>query len=148
MAPLRGAVAHKVADDVSVVVRHDLHLDVPRALDQTAEEQTLVAEGGGREPARARERLAQPALVADRLHPDPTAAGDGLDHHRIASRACGGDERLVALVVAEVAREYRHLRPLRDRLRHGFVAERREDARRRADETQTRGLDRDRELRA
>src|SRR2546430_13434440 len=148
MATLGRAVAQEIGEHVPAVIRHDLDLDMPRPLDESLEEQALVAERARREPTRARERLAQPALVANRLHPDPTAAGDGLDHHRKAGRARGGDERLVALVVTPVAGQHRYLGALRDRLRHGLVAERGEDARRRADETHTRGLDRAREARA
>src|SRR2546428_8370482 len=103
MTTLGRAVAQQISGDVPPIVRQDLDLDVPRSLDEPLQEQAFVAERGGREPARARERLAQPALVADCLHPDPAAAGDGLDHHPEAGRARGGDERLIALIVTAVA---------------------------------------------
>src|SRR2546426_2546940 len=147
MPPVRRAVTQQVADDIPVVVRHDLDLDVPRALDQTLEEQTLVADRGGQKPPRARARVAQRALVPPRLHPDPAAPGDGLDHQRVAGGTRRRDERVVALVLAAVAGQHRNARALCDLLRHRLVAERCKDLRRRADEPHSRRINGARELR-
>src|SRR2546430_16021099 len=118
MATLGRAVAQEIGEHVPAVIRHDLDLDMPRPLDESLEEQALVAERARREPTRARERLAQPALAANPLHPDPTAAGDGLDHHRKAARARRGAERLLALALTPVAAQHRYPRALRARPRH------------------------------
>ena len=68
--------------------REDLHLDVARSLDQLLDEERPVAERGGRFARTAGERLGELAS-ADTTTADATAtaAGGGLEHHRVAERA-------------------------------------------------------------
>src|SRR5688572_504271 len=142
MAALGAAVALAERQEAAVRVRQDLHLDVTRPRHRALDEHALVTERRGGLPPRARERVAQPTLVPDEVHADAPAPRDGLHHDRVADPLRGGEEGLIALILAALVRQERRLRLLRDRLRARFVAQCREDLGRRADEADARARER------
>jgi hypothetical protein len=80
VAPLQGAIAlPQVADDASIT--NDLHLDVPGALDQALDVETVIAERRARFSLAASIGVGDFLLAAHRSHASPSAAGEGLDHH-------------------------------------------------------------------
>ena len=142
---LRRAVALAEREDLAVRVGKDLHLDMPRPLDELLEHEPLVVERRGHDAPRLRQRVPQGGRLAHALHPDAAAARDRLHHHRVADPRRGGDERFVALVRVHVAGQHRHARALRERLRLRLVAERCQHLGVRADEAHPRGDDGPRE---
>ena len=58
VAALRAAIPLADGDDLAVLIRQDLHLDMPRACDGPLEEDALVIERCARLPPGACERLA------------------------------------------------------------------------------------------
>src|SRR6476469_6949155 len=82
--------------DVAVVVREDLHLDVPRGGDEPFQEQRVVAEGAGGDPAGRGQGGLQVLGTFDNVHALPAAAGGGLDQERVADAGRGLDELRVA----------------------------------------------------
>ena len=86
VAALQRALALAEVDDGAVRVGEHLHLDVARALDEPLEQQRVVAERGGRDAARGRERLGQLGRRAHDLHALAAAARGGLDQQREARR--------------------------------------------------------------
>src|SRR5256885_6354465 len=147
MAPLYRAVAVANRGDGAVVVGGHLHFDVTWQLNEALEEKALVAESGCRDTPRPRKGIPQLRPVLDGLHADSAASGVRLDHHRIPDRTRRGDEGVVALILAAIAREDRDLRALRDRLRLSLVAETLQHARGRTHKTHPGGVDRAREFR-
>ena len=82
VAALHGAVALKQVYDVAVVVRQDLHFDVPGPLDEALEEDLVVAEGRARLAPTGLDRLVEVGRVVHHPHPPASAAPARLDHER------------------------------------------------------------------
>ena len=134
VAALKGALPLAEVDDGAVRIGHDLHLDVPRPLDEPLEQQRVVAERRRGDTARGGERFGQFGRGANDLHALPPAARRRLDQQRKA-RLSGrrGDLRLGEARRAE-PRNDRH--PVRGDvlLRADLVAHHLERAPTRADE--------------
>ena len=89
---LQRALALAEVDDVAVVVREDLDLDVPRGQDEAFQEEGVVAEGAGRDPAGGDQGVCQVFGAFDDVHALPAAAGGGLDQQREADAGRGLDQ--------------------------------------------------------
>ncbi len=149
VAALDAALALAEARDRAAAVADDLDLDVARPRHQALDVDVAVAEGG--------ERLRPAALVGvverrerrDDAHPAPAAAGDRLDHHRVA-RGERAEEAPGVLERRGAARTGQDgdAAALRERARLGLVAEQLERLRTRADERDARGRASAREIRA
>ena len=90
VAALHAAVALEEVDHVARRVGEDLHLDVPRVLDEALDEDGAVAERRGGLGPSPRERRLELARVSDDAHPAPSAAHRGLDDERVAGLAREG----------------------------------------------------------
>ena len=117
-----------------VAVGHDLELDVMRVHDQLLDVNLGVAESLLRLHARAVETLHQAHLVMRRAHPAAAAAGDRLDHHRIADFLRDLDRFRLGLDDAVAPWRDRHAGFARTGARGILVAHRAHRSRRRADE--------------
>ena len=121
---LHRAVTLEEVDEVAVHIAEQLHLDVPRPLDELLDEHARAAEGGLALPLRAFKRHRQFVLAADDPHAAAAAAVGRLDHHgpaqflRNLERILKADHRLRA------ARQDRHAGLLRQFTGGGLVAER------------------------
>lgn len=71
---LQGAFALTQMDDAAVLVGEHLHLDVPWRGDEAFEEERVVAERRGRDPARGPQRLGQLTRVRHVEHAFPASA--------------------------------------------------------------------------
>ena len=87
VAPLDRALALDERDDGAVVVAEQLDLDVPRTGDPALEVDGRVAERGPGLGARGADRVEQRVGGFDHAHALAAAAGDRLDHQRIADAA-------------------------------------------------------------
>ena len=76
---LQRAVALPEVDDVAVVVRHDLHLDVPAEFDVLLDVDRGVLEGVLGFGLRLPQAGLEGDVVVGHAHPAPAAAGGGLD---------------------------------------------------------------------
>src|SRR5258706_9395046 len=112
MATLNRAFALEQMNDVAVVVRKNLDLDVPRAIDKPFYVQRAVTEGRRRLATRLLDSGQQRALVANVLHADAAASGRWLQKDRKADPARRDRNRLVRLIRRRVARDNRHPRLL------------------------------------
>ena len=84
VAPLQRAVAVAQAHHAAGAVAEHLHLQVPRAGHEPLQEHPGAAEARRREALHAVERGHQLVGVGTRLHADPPATADGLDHDGVA----------------------------------------------------------------
>src|SRR5262249_55757406 len=107
MTALERAVALAEMDAGATAVEEDLDLDVPRPLEESLEDQTVVSEGCQGFASRGRERGHEGRGVADDMHALAATTGGGLDEDREADRAGRFGEGLVGLVVAVVAGDRR-----------------------------------------
>ena len=124
------AVALAEGDDLAVLVREQLDLDVTRPLDVALVVDGVVAEGGLRLAAGRLGRLLELGRLADDAHPAAASAGGRLDDEREAD------------LVRLAGREHRYAGLLRDPLRLELVAALAQRVRRRPDEDEPGGLDR------
>ncbi len=108
MTALGRALALEQVDQGPVPIAEDLDLDVPRTLDQPLDVERAIAERGGRFAAGLGQRRRQVVEAMDRLHPDATAAGRGLDQQRTADAGRRGDQGRIALVGRRLARHHRY----------------------------------------
>ena len=92
MTALHRTLALAVVHDVSVLVRHDLDLDVARLGD------ALIAKGALRLGARHVERLEQAALFVHDANALTTTTTGGLEHDRVAELLGTGNEALLVNV--------------------------------------------------
>ena len=121
---LHRAVTLEEVDEVAVHIAEQLHLDVPRPLDELLDEHARAAEGGLALPLRAFERHSQLVLAADDPHAAAAAAVGRLDHHGPAQFLCDRERFLEAADRLRAARQDRHARLLRQFTSGGLVAER------------------------
>ena len=123
VAALQRALPLAEGHAVAVLVEEDLHLDVPRPLEELLDEDRVVAEAGPRFGAGRVEGPRQLLRSADEAHPLAAAAGRGLDDHRVADRR--RDRRRLLRVAAEGvgAGEHRHAGGAQRGARGHFVAE-------------------------
>ena len=134
VAALDGAIPLAQVDDVALVVAQDLELDVVRVLDELLDVDPGVAEGLLRLAARGVIAFDQRNVVVGHAHPAPAAAGDGLDHDRVADPL--GHRQRVLLVLHHAVRAGRrgHAGLLGQRPADRLVLQRVHGARVRADE--------------
>ena len=137
---LQRAVPVAEAHDPSRPVAEDLHLQVPGARDEPLEEHTGAAEVRGGEALHPLIGGSQLARVGARLHADPPATADGLEHHRVAD-GLRRRQRLSDVGQQPAARDERHARGLGGQACAVLVPEHRELRRRRAHECEPRALD-------
>jgi hypothetical protein len=116
MAPLQRAVAFEEVDRVAVMVREDLHLDVPGPRQELLDQHALVPEGGPGLPARAGQRRLEVPLRIDATHAAPTAPGHGLHEHRIADVPRGPGEGGEGALIIGVPGDHRDAGLLHQRL--------------------------------
>ena len=95
VAPLQGAVALEQVHDVALVVREDLHLDVPGAQHGLLDEHRGITEGGVRLAHRRVQGAGQLLGALHTAHAAPAAAGHGLDEHGVADLLGGRDQRVL-----------------------------------------------------
>ena len=103
MAPLQRAVSLAEVDAVPVPIEQDLDLDVAGTLEESLEDEAVVAEGGLGLPARGGELPRQPLEVAHGTHPLAAAAGRGLDEQWDPDPCRGGRQRGIGLIGVVVA---------------------------------------------
>ena len=103
-------------------IEQDLDLDVPRPLDESLEDEPVVAECGRRFAPRSRELGRQPVEGADGSHAFPAATGCRLDQKGYPDPLRGGDQGLVGLVGVVVALGRRDPEVSSDPTRCGLVA--------------------------
>ena len=84
VAPLRRAIAFAQRHHLAATVAEQLHLDVPRMLDELLEVEARVLEVGACQPLHGLVGRRKFRLAADQPHADAAAAGRALEHHRIA----------------------------------------------------------------
>src|SRR5262252_5687846 len=84
MAPLDRALALAQVDDIAVLVRKDLDLDVPGLADVLLDVDGRVTEGGAGGGPRALDCRPQVLLLLDHLHADATASPRWLDDDGVA----------------------------------------------------------------
>ena len=84
VAQLDRTVPFVQVDHRAMGIGEDLHLDVPRPLDELLEEQRAVTEGGGRLTPAALECLGHVLRRVHGAHTPPAPSQGGLQHHRIA----------------------------------------------------------------
>jgi hypothetical protein len=94
-------------DTVPVSIEQDLDLDVAGTLEESLEDQPVVAECRLRLAARSGELGGESVEVADRPHPFSTAAAGRLDEEWNADGRRGGRQRVIRLVGIVVARRCR-----------------------------------------
>ena len=103
IAPLDGAFALAQVDDVAMTVAQHLDLDMARVLDESLDEDTVVAERRARLGAGGAHAFHDFALRPCDAHALAAATGRGLDHHRQPDVAGDRDRLRVAVDFAEVA---------------------------------------------
>ena len=81
---LQGTLPFTEVNDVAVGIREQLHLDVPRRGDQPLQQQGVVTERRGRDPAGGRQGLGELGHRQDGQHSLPTAACGWLHENREA----------------------------------------------------------------
>src|SRR5437867_12652182 len=84
VAPLDGAIAFAQVDDVAAAVAQDLEFDMVRIFDEFLDVHAGIAEGLFRFAAGGVVAFDQGDVVVGDAHTPTAAAGDGLDHDRIA----------------------------------------------------------------
>jgi len=84
VAALHRAVTLEQVDRVAGVIGENLHLDVPRLVDEALDEHRAVAERRRRLGDRARKRVVELLGLPDDSHPTTTAAERRLDHQWVA----------------------------------------------------------------
>jgi hypothetical protein len=136
VASLDRAVALAEMDAVPVAIEEDLDLDVAAALDESLQDQPVVAEGPGRLAASGRERIREAGRITDGPHPLPATAGGRLDQQWIADRSGRGGKGGFRLVRAVVAGQHRDAERRRQPAGFGLVAHRPDRGRRRPDPRQ------------
>ncbi len=94
MAALNRALALDEGDDGAVRIAEQLNLDVTGPWEQALEIDSRITEGRARLGAGSAERAEQPARILDDAHALAAAAGDGLDHQRVAD-ICGDCSELL-----------------------------------------------------
>jgi hypothetical protein len=94
VSALDGAVALPEVDDVALVVTENLELDVARVLDEFLDVNPAVGKRLFSLAAGGVVALDQRDVVVGSAHSAASAAGHGLDHHRVAN-FLGGLERLL-----------------------------------------------------
>ncbi len=92
VAALQRALALPQVDDVAVVVSQDLHFDVPRGEHEPFQEEGVVAEGAGCDPAGGGQRGFQFLGALHDVHALAAAAGGGFDQEREADPGGGLDQ--------------------------------------------------------
>ena len=118
---LQRALALAEVDAGAVPVGEHLHLDVTGAVEVALDEDAVVAERRGGLALRRLQRAGDLGLAAHDAHPAPAAARDGLDDGRepvLGAERADVLERRLALG----ARDGRHARVARARLRARLVA--------------------------
>ena len=131
--------------DVAVLVRDDLHLDVPRAQHEPFEEQRVVAEARGGLPTGARDGVGHVLGTLDDVHALAAAAGARLDEDGETDLARGRDELVVAQAGSGEAGHDGHVERADGCLRRDLVAHRLDGAAAGAEEGDARLLARSRE---
>jgi hypothetical protein len=117
VAALDGAIAFAQVDDVALVVAENLNFDVVRVLDEFLDVNAGIAEGLFRLGAGGVIAFDEGNVVVGDAHAASAAAGDGLDHDRIADAL--GDDQGVLLVFDDAFRT--------GRVHAGFFGERAAD---------------------
>ncbi len=138
VAPLQRAVALEQVDAVPMAVGEHLHLDVARRGHVLLDQHPSVAEGALGLAARALESRLELDVGVDPAHAPPASARDRLDEDGIADLVGLLAQELRALVVAVVARDDGHPRPLHERLGRVLEPHRSHRIGRRADERHAR----------
>src|SRR5262245_50437148 len=134
MAALDGAFALSEVNHVSVVVAEHLDFDVARVGDVFLKVDAAVFERGLGLGAGHVVSVEEFVLIVGDAHASPTAAGRGLDQHRIADPPGLFDGGLFVFDQALAAGRDRRARGLHRSLGLRFVAHRPDDFGRRADE--------------
>ena len=104
---LQRALALPQMDDVAVVVRQDLDLDVPRGEHEPFQEQGVVTEGAGGDPAGGGQGGLEVLGAFDDVHALAAAAGGGLDQERVPDAGRCLDELRVSHPGFGDARDHR-----------------------------------------
>src|SRR5919201_1439827 len=125
-----------LGEDIYVArgVDDELHLDVPRPLDLTLQDEAVVAECRSRDATRRRERVRELRLGADGDHAITAATGRRLHQDREPDSSRRRPDRRVTLVRVVVAVEDWDLRATRAPLRLRLRAEEAQHRRRWTDE--------------
>src|SRR5205085_11417324 len=108
MAPLRRAISFEQMDDMSVAVAEDLHLDMPRLIDQPLDVQVPAAEGGDCFAPRGTNRFHRIRRLAYLAHSFAPAASRRFDEcwETDAFDCC--DDASVRLIRGSLAGHDRH----------------------------------------
>ena len=106
--PLYRAVALAEMDSVALAVGKNLYLDMARLDDGFFQNQLAIAKGVFRFRPRQLDRVGDIAEIMDQPHAAATAASGGLDHQRHADFLRFGDQHIVGLVIALIARHTGH----------------------------------------
>jgi hypothetical protein len=133
VAPLERAIALAEMDTVAVSIEQHLDLDVAGTLEESLEDQPVVAECRLRLAARSGELGGESVEVPDRPHPLAAAAGGRLDEEWNADGRRGGRQRVIRLVGIVVARRCRNAELGCQAPSGGLVAHRPDSARWRTD---------------
>ena len=131
---LHRAVALVQVDAVTVRVGEDLDLDVPRARHIALDQHLTVTETGLGFALTGRERCFEVGCPVDPPHALATAAGAGLDQHRVADAPGLRCKERRSIVAAVVARHQRHAGLAHQRLGRRLAAHRGDGVGGRADE--------------
>src|SRR5262245_15214192 len=139
MAPLNRALALDERQHGAVMIGEQLHLDVPRPVDAALEVYGRIAKGGARLGSRGASGAWKLLRSLDDAHALAAAAGDGLDHDRIADALCDLGNLGIRDACTEWlfgSRDYGHARIHRRRPRRRLAAHELDGLRRRSDERQ------------
>ena len=147
VAPLERALALSQVDDVAVGVGQDLHLDVAGGVHEPLEEQRVVAERVSRLAPRRVQGRRQVSRILDAPHALTAAAGGRLDENGVADLGRAGDQLVVGQSRPGDAGHGGHVASGHRGLGGDLVTHRLDRRGRRADEDQTRLLQRAGELR-
>jgi hypothetical protein len=108
MAALERALALAEVEGSSRAVGQDLHLDVPRPVDETLEDHDVVPERGLRFAPRCRQGRGELGLGANHPHALAPATPRRLEDDRPTDPSGRGQKRVVLLIVTVVARNHGH----------------------------------------
>ncbi|MPL84613.1 hypothetical protein SDC9_30578 [bioreactor metagenome] len=134
VAALQRAVALAQMHGAALAIAEDLDLDVTRLLEIFLHVDLVIAEGGLRLRTRGAEGDLEVGLGLGDFHAAPTAAGGGLDDHRIADLGRGALRLVDVMHATGRARHHRDTEALRGFLGGDLVAHDADMLRRGADE--------------
>src|SRR5690242_9274169 len=105
MPPLNGALPLEEVERVSMIVRKDLHFDVPRPLDQPFDVKRAVAERAKRFASRRTDGFEESIAGRGHAHALAAAARGRFDENWKSDRSSGRREACIGLIVGRAARD-------------------------------------------